>query len=125
MIWALGHDVIGNNQPLLETVGRTMDIVTDTCPSSMEIPKSFVLLNNYPNPFNASTVIPFYVPNEERIKLEIFNVVGERISILVNDVKSVGWHHAHFYSEGMPSGVYFYRLSASAFSKTGKMILIK
>ncbi len=125
MIWALGQDVIGYAQPLLATVGRTMEITTDTIPSHVEIPKSFVLLDNYPNPFNTSTIIPYYVVKESIITIEIFNINGQRISILVNENKPIGWYYAHFSAYDLPSGVYFYRLFASNFSKTGKMLLAK
>lgn len=125
MIWALGQDVIGFNQPLLEAVGRAMKSAVDIRPFPEEAPTSFVLLNNYPNPFNANTVIPFYVPTEGRIALEIFNIAGERVSILLDEQKAIGWHYIKFSADGLPSGLYFYRLSASNFLKMNKMLLVR
>jgi len=125
MIWALGHDVIGYNQPLLTTVGQSMELSTQAPTIPIEIPKTFALLNNYPNPFNESTIITYYVAREDRIKLEVFDIAGKQISILVNEQKPVGWHTACFVAGDLPSGEYYYRLSASEFSETGKMVLVK
>ena len=125
MIWALGHDVIGYNQPLLTTVGKAMGLSTQAPPSPIEIPSTFVLLNNYPNPFNESTIIPYYVAREEMIKLEIFDIAGKQISILVNEQKTIGWYTTCFTAGDLPSGEYYYRLSATNFSQTGKMLLTK
>jgi len=125
MIWALGHDVIGYNQPLLTTVGKAMGLSTQAATSPNEIPATFILLSNFPNPFNESTIIPYYVAREAMVKLEVFNTSGKQISILVNEQQPVGWYTARFAAGDLPSGEYFYRLSASNFSETGKMVLVK
>ncbi len=125
MIWAFGQHVIGYNQPLLETVGKAMGLSTEAPSSPIEVPTTFALLNNYPNPFNESTIIPYYVATEENIILEVFDISGKQISILVNEQKPVGWYTARFTAGDLPSGEYFYRLSAANFSETGKMLLIK
>jgi chitinase len=125
MIWALGHDMIGYNQPLLTTVGKAMGLSTQAPTIPIEIPSTFVLLNNYPNPFNENTNIPYYVAREEMIKLEVFDIAGKHISILVNEQKPVGWYTARFVAGDLPSGEYYYRLSATNFSEAGKMLLTK
>jgi len=125
MIWALGQDVIGNDQPLLEAVGGSMDIVSGTDESPQRAPTSFLLLKNYPNPFNASTVIPFYLAKGEEIHLEVFDILGRRITTLINKKKTQGWHKAYFSSAGIPSGLYFYRLQCASFSKMIKMTILK
>ena len=125
MIWALGHDAIGYNQPLLTTIGKVIGLSTQASASPIVMPSTFVLLNNYPNPFNESNMIPYYVAREAIIKLEVFDIEGKQISILVNEQKPVGWHTARFAAGDLPSGEYFYRLSAINFSETGKMLLVK
>jgi len=125
MIWTLGQDVIGDDQPLAETVGGSMDIVSGTDESPQRSPISFLLLNNYPNPFNASTVIPFYLAKEEEIHLEVLDILGRRITTLVNEKKTKGWHKTYFSSAGIPSGLYFYKIQSSSFSKIYKMAILK
>ncbi|MCD6441539.1 MAG: T9SS type A sorting domain-containing protein, partial [Candidatus Marinimicrobia bacterium] len=125
MIWALGQDVIGDDQPLAETVGRSMNLVSGIYSSQQGIPESFLLLKNYPNPFNASTVIPFYLAKEEEIHLEVFDILGRQITTLVNEKKTKGWHKVYFSSAGIPSGLYFYKIQSSSFSKIYKMAILK
>ncbi len=124
MIWALGQDVIGDDQPLLETVGRAMGLTTGIYAFRQETPGSFVLLNNYPNPFNAQTIISYYLPRKEEIKIEIFNMLGKRVSVLLRGTQSSGWHNVRFNSQGVSSGEYLCRVSTASFSKTGKMMVV-
>jgi chitinase len=125
MIWALGQDRAGEAQPLLSAVGRSMGLPTDTYPPFQEIPDSFVLLNNYPNPFNGSTTIPYFVSTLQKIRIDVFDVAGRQAATVVDGVQSIGWHEARFFSQGFPSGIYFYRLSSFNFSATRKLTIIR
>ena len=125
MIWALGQDVIGNTQPLLKTVGKAMGLTTEVLALEKHNPDSFILLNNYPNPFNAQTVISYYLPREENVRIEIFNILGERVAVLSQGVQSPGWHYVRFDSQGVSSGEYICRLLTPFFSKTVKMTVLK
>ena len=113
MIWALGLDKINDNQPLLTTVGRTMGLTTHIAELSHEVPESFLLLSNYPNPFNSSTVIQFYLPKQEKVKLEVYNILGERIATLRDGVEFGGWHSVRYDADQLPSGVYLYKLTTA------------
>ena len=113
MIWALGLDKINDNQPLLTTVGRTMGLTTHIAELSHEVPESFLLLSNYPNPFNSSTVIQFYLPKQEKVKLEVYNILGERIATLRDGVEFAGWHSVRYDADQLPSGVYLYKLTTA------------
>ena len=125
MIWALGQDVIGNSQPLLETVGRVMGLTTEVLTARNSNPGSFVLLNNYPNPFNAQTIISYYLPKSEKIRIEIFNILGQRVKVLYSGAQSEGWHRIPFDSQEIASGEYICRLLTPSFSKTTKMTILK
>lgn len=85
----------------------------------------FSLEQNYPNPFNPATNISFSIAEEGHVKLEIYNMLGEKTAVLVNEFLSPGQYNADWNSAGLPSGTYIYRLTASDFSQTRKMILLK
>lgn len=94
-------------------------------PVGNEIPRSFILNQNYPNPFNPSTKISFDIPQQSFTRLSIFNILGEEVSVVLNETIPAGKYEAEFDASGLPSGTYFYRLNSGDFSETRKMILIK
>ncbi len=110
----------------LTWVGDTTEVVTavDNDPVS-SIPEAFSLSQNYPNPFNPTTTITYSVPTSGMVKVEVFNRVGQKVTTLVNGYKAAGSYKVDFSSDGLPSGVYFYRLEAGGYSQTMKMILMK
>jgi len=89
------------------------------------IPDKFVLNPNYPNPFNPSTSITFGLPEESHVRLEVFNLIGERIRLLVDENIKAGYHRTVFEAFGLPSGMYYYVLTAKNKVLSGKMLLIK
>jgi hypothetical protein len=101
---------------------------------SRELPGEFALEQNYPNPFNASTIIRYRVPSHSNVKLEIFNITGEKVRTLVNEEQEFG---AHFVSwdgttesgKSVASGVYVYRLQISGTKGTlthaRRLVLVK
>lgn len=91
----------------------------------VSVPKEFALEQNYPNPFNPSTVIRYQVPINSKTSLKVFNLLGQEVATLVDDVKSPGRYEVLFDGAGLSSGVYFYRLVAGSFSSTKKLILIR
>ncbi len=89
-----------------------------------QVPESYELSQNYPNPFNASTVIKFGLPNDAHVTLDVFNILGQRVTTLKNEFMSAGQHQVTWNSDEA-SGVYFYRLTTDEFSETRKMTLLK
>ena len=85
----------------------------------------FSLNQNYPNPFNPSTKISFTLPQTANVKLSVFNLLGEKVAELVNEVKSSGFYEVDFNGTDLTSGMYLYRLEAGEFVSTRKMTLIK
>ena len=85
----------------------------------------FYLEQNYPNPFNPSTIIKYAIPELSKVKLTLFNLLGEEVTTLVNEEKVAGNYSVEFNASSLPSGVYFYQLKAGDFIDTKKMILIK
>lgn len=86
---------------------------------------TFVLEQNYPNPFNPSTNIKFNLPSSDFTNLSIYNMVGEKVSELVNEVIPAGEHNLNFNASNLPSGIYIAKLSAGTFNQTIKMTLLK
>jgi len=90
-----------------------------------EFPSDFVLEQNYPNPFNPSTTIRFTVPEREQVSLVIFNSLGQEIQTLVSEERGIGTYEVSFDASELPSGVYFYRLTADKYIETKKMMFLK
>lgn len=85
----------------------------------------FRLHQNHPNPFNNRTSIRFALPGEEHVRLEVYNALGQRIALLVDEVRSRGVHEIPFDASGLASGVYIYRLYAGPRTETRRMMLVK
>jgi hypothetical protein len=99
-------------------------------PISTEVPNGFALYQNYPNPFNPATKIKFSIPfvgngRDRSVHLDIYDALGREITVLVNENLAPGTYAADFDASKLPSGVYFYRLSAGEYNQTMKMVLLK
>lgn len=94
-------------------------------PISTEIPSSFALKQNYPNPFNPSTAIRFDIPKSTYVKIAVYDVMGQEVSVLANENVSAGKYELKWNASGYSSGIYFYTLTAGDFRETKKMILAK
>ncbi len=95
-----------------------------------EMPTSMEIFQNYPNPFNPNTTIKFQIPERssmdgEMVSLTVFNILGKKITMLANERIKPGIHEKEFDASHLPSGMYFYRLSAGNFVETKKMLLLK
>lgn len=90
-----------------------------------ELPKEFSLSQNYPNPFNPSTIIRYALPNDAMVTLEVFNILGQRVAVAINEEQKAGNHEVDFQSSTVGSGVYFYRLTAGKFTETKKMVIVR
>jgi len=88
-------------------------------------PGEFILSQNYPNPFNPATTIEFSIPKTEKVKLEVFNLTGEKIETLAEQEFEAGKYSFVFSSSNIPSGIYFYRILTPSFQQTKKMILLR
>ena len=90
------------------------------------IPARFQLFDNYPNPFNLSTIISYQLPVNSMVKLKVYNSIGQEIETLVDQFQSAGYHSLLLtLSSSLSSGVYFYRLITDNSVSTKKMILLK
>jgi parallel beta-helix repeat protein len=93
-------------------------------------PSNFILSQNYPNPFNPTTYIQYNMPVECHVTLTIHNILGQTVAVLVDEYqpagyKRVSWNGTADSGENLPSGIYFYRLTAGSFSQVGKMMMLR
>ena len=86
---------------------------------------SFELKQNYPNPFNPNTIIEFRIPKKSIVLIEIFDILGRKITTLLNEEKAAGNYSISFNAYNLNSGVYFYSLRTQEFQQTRKMILVR
>jgi hypothetical protein len=102
-------------------IGDVVDIDED----QPEVPSDFALIGNYPNPFNATTIIKFRLNDPNHVTLDIYNLLGQKIETLYSGSMMSGEHELTWNGDNVPSGVYFYHLTAGDRSITKKMTLLK
>ncbi|OGU76013.1 MAG: hypothetical protein A2W11_06355 [Ignavibacteria bacterium RBG_16_35_7] len=101
------------------------EIVTSIKENPNKLPLNYTLKQNYPNPFNPITSFTYSIPDEANVTIRVFDITGNEIETLVKEEKPAGTYEIMWNAENLPSGVYFYQLSASEFITTKKMILLK
>lgn len=115
----------GVNQFSLEVKNISFQTGTTGSEQPAVTPSEFLLMQNFPNPFNPSTTIEFSVAKREHISLKIFNILGQEVHTLINQELEPGYHSVKFDASSFASGIYFYRLNGSSVNITKKMILSK
>ncbi|MFO7446497.1 MAG: lamin tail domain-containing protein [Ignavibacteriaceae bacterium] len=134
----VSKDINGNGDPNLAeywirsgaingSPGAT-DIATGIEIVNSSAPNKYSLVQNYPNPFNPSTNITYTLPERAAVKIIVYDMLGREIKTLINEIKDPGTHSVEFTASGndyLPSGVYFYSITANKFRQTNKMLLIK
>lgn len=89
------------------------------------LPDGFALAQNYPNPFNPSTTIRYALPEATEVRLTVYDALGREVKRLVDGLQVAGEHEVVFEGQGLPSGVYVYRLTAGSVTQTRRMVLMK
>ncbi|MFN2127840.1 MAG: T9SS type A sorting domain-containing protein, partial [Anaerolineales bacterium] len=83
------------------------------------------LYQNYPNPFNSQTKIGFFLPSSEITTIRVYDVLGKEVRTIMSRKMPEGYHAINFDSGSLPSGIYYYRISAGLYTAVQKMILIR
>ena len=92
---------------------------------NLTIPKEYGLDQNYPNPFNPSTTISYQLPEKNFVSLNVYDILGNLVSTLVNQEMDAGYHDINWNAGKLASGIYIYRIISGSFVSTKKMILMK
>ncbi len=111
----------GNNIRVYKLRESTTDVDDD----NTAIPDKFELFTNYPNPFNPVTTIEYALPHQSEVRLEVYNILGQRIKTLIYNIQKPGNHSINWNASGLSSGIYFYRLTAGDKTTTKRMTLLK
>lgn len=123
------YNYTGHTEPHY-TIQSHLIYYTDNPPVNVEqagegVIKEYLLMQNHPNPFNPSTTLRYSIPAQSKVVIKVFDILGEEIETLVDEVKSVGTYELAWNAESLPSGIYFYQLKAGEFIETKKMVLMK
>ncbi|MCB0732925.1 MAG: T9SS type A sorting domain-containing protein, partial [Ignavibacteriae bacterium] len=117
---------------IAKNAGWTTKIINDPTDinNSQPLTQNFKLTQNYPNPFNPSTTIKYQLPTNVKsetanVKLIVFDILGRQVATLVNQKQNPGNYEVQFDANNLPSGVYFYKLTAVNFVETKKMVLLR
>jgi len=123
-----GYVLAGYSANVGPTYGDFYVVKLNGNPSAVDddgaLPSSFQLSQNYPNPFNAATQISYSLPEQTRVSLEIYNILGQRVISLFDGIQAAGDHSLIWDAADQTSGIYFARLKNADISKSMKMLLI-
>jgi hypothetical protein len=108
--------------PVWFVIGQRVTAVNDR---PVQPPRAFSLRQNYPNPFNPTTNLQFSIANLQFVSLKVYDMLGREAATLVNEMKQPGEYSVTWDAGQIPSGVYFYRLTAGSRSETKKLLLMK
>jgi hypothetical protein len=114
------------DEPLANNLRFKIDALwLATVALAADVPQTFSLQQNYPNPFNPSTLIKYGLAHDVKVKLEVYNLLGQRVAVLLDEPQKAGYHEVVFNRQTLSSGVYFYRLQAGSFVQTRRMTLVR
>ncbi|MDI6766067.1 MAG: S8 family serine peptidase [Bacteroidota bacterium] len=121
-----GEEIMMNEQGEIKIEREQVDIKLRLYKMPIDaLPMEFALYQNYPNPFNPSTRIHFEVPKEIHVTLKVYDMLGQEMATLVNEVKKVGRYEVEFDGNNLASGIYYYRLISGSFIDVKKMIVLQ
>lgn len=114
-----GLDIVSISPEIIINAGSVSSV------TNSDLPVSFELKQNFPNPFNPNTIIKYQVAESGFVQLKVYDLLGNEISVLVNEEKEPGEYQIEFNASNLAGGIYFYRMTSAKYSSTRKMILLK
>lgn len=118
-------DRLQNETPADSSNTYVLNLVVSADDDANNKPQEFILFQNYPNPFNPNTIIKWQAPLSGNQTLKIYDVLGREVAVLINELKEAGSYEIEFDASKLPSGIYYYQLTAGNFIQTKKMQVIK
>jgi len=122
LIWSISDSEAIVEDTIHIVVEKAIVIGVD---DDLALPEEFALFQNYPNPFNPSTMIKYAIPANSEVRIEIFNMLGQSVSLLVNSEKPAGYYETNWDASNLPSGTYIYRIISGTFTESRKMLLLR
>jgi photosystem II stability/assembly factor-like uncharacterized protein len=129
---AIAIDTIGTGRLLAASMNvngvyflDSISTITSLEYEENDIPKDFKLYQNYPNPFNPATTIEFSITQREKLIIEIYDLLGQRVRVLLDEEMEKGQYKINFNANGLPSGIYFYNINNGRSSITKKMVIVR
>lgn len=130
LVGTIGQTIIGNSTSAAHQLQAGFwqlyyqSVISDVTDKEL-LPAEFKLEQNFPNPFNPSTIIRFALPERTTVLLKIYDLLGEEVITLVNEEKEAGWYNVNFNATGFASGFYIYRMQTGQYTSIKKMLMIK
>lgn len=125
VLWRESATELEEDESITAVVYGKIGIITSINSDDQVIVKNYGLEQNYPNPFNPETRIAYTLPVNGKVKLTVYNLLGQQVQILVDANQKAGSHTIKFNAEGLSSGIYFYQLKGEGVSLTQKMIIMQ
>ena len=143
--WMIGHNIVLSDKfgPVIHhtggdgtstnldsrLIGCILDGIVYGTLTDVKVDKhivsNFTLSQNFPNPFNPTTTIRYSIPEKSNVRINIYDIVGREVSMLLNEEKAPGQYEVNFDAGNLSSGIYFYSITAGTFNKIRKMLLLK
>ncbi|GEM_PF-5250572 len=128
--WIIPHNPCQQLELRISSIESDGLAISTSVEVAIDVPTSFRLLQNFPNPFNPQTEIGYHLPQESRVVLTIFNTLGQPVRTLINEqqppgIHTVIWDAKNEAGESVSSGMYFYRLKAREFQATRKAMVVR
>jgi hypothetical protein len=117
--------VINNNTPMIPEIPVVVNGIVGVDDDVPVMPQEFSVAQNYPNPFNARTSISFALPEQSDVRIEVFNLLGQKTATIAEGLFPAGNHTVTWDASDVASGVYYYKLTAGDFSAIKMMTLLK
>ena len=117
-----------NLDELRASVSNARDIYNNQLANNgggVQIPLTYSLSQNYPNPFNPGTKIDYEIPDQGRVTIKVYDILGQLVKTLVNEDKQPGKYTLQFFPGSLASGIYFYQLKVNTFTSTKKLVILK
>ncbi|HZW38654.1 MAG TPA: T9SS type A sorting domain-containing protein [Ignavibacteriaceae bacterium] len=115
--------LVGNNSKIVSTVSTLAPVITDVV--NLNNSQQYFLYQNYPNPFNPTTKVNYIVPKTSKVKIDVYDILGNLVKNIINEDKSEGKYEVEIDLSAFSSGVYLYRIQTDNYTESKKMMLIK
>jgi len=125
LVLASDNSVYVAGDYMLTVIKYTQTVTSVPGNEIVGVPREFALSQNYPNPFNAQTTIQYSLLKQSMVSIDIFDILGRKITTLAEGIEPAGNHQVTWDASGQASGIYFYRIKAGKLSETKKMVLMK